>query len=81
MTVLVFVFTRDIVGTGSLQIPAAEAKGLKTVTDLKNHLKKGYTDLDGLSSLAFAVNLSYASEGDPIQDTDEFALITQVSGG
>lgn len=81
MTVLLFGVTRDIVGTGSLQIPPAEAKGLKTVADLKKHLKNGYPDLDGLSSLAVAVNQSYASEDAPIQDTDEIALIPPVSGG
>jgi len=81
MTVLLFGVTRDIVGTGSLQIPASEAKGLKTVADLKKHLKNGYPDLEGLSSLAVAVNQSYASEGDPIQDSDEIALIPPVSGG
>ncbi|MGB5404587.1 molybdopterin converting factor subunit 1 [Robiginitalea sp.] len=81
MTVLLFGVTRDIVGTGSLEIPANEAKGLKTVEDLKTHLKKGYPGLKDLSSLAIAVNQSYASEGDPIQDTDEIALIPPVSGG
>lgn len=81
MTVLLFGVTRDIVGTGSLMIPATVAKGLKTVADLKKHLKKGYPGLDGLSSLAVAVNQAYASEGDPIQDTDEIALIPPVSGG
>jgi molybdopterin synthase sulfur carrier subunit len=81
MTVLLFGVTRDIIGTGSLQIPAGEAEGLKTVADLKEHLKNGYPGLKDLSSLAIAVNQSYASAGDPIQETDEIALIPPVSGG
>lgn len=81
MTVLLFGVTRDIVGTGSLKIPATEAKGLKTVEDLKTHLKKVYPGLKDLSSLAVAVNQSYAGDHDPIQNTDEIALIPPVSGG
>ena len=81
MTVLLFGVTRDIIGTGSLKIPAGEAEGLKTVADLKEHLKNGYPDLDGLSSLAVAVNQQYAEENHPLGKMDEIALIPPVSGG
>ncbi len=81
MTVLLFGVARDIVGTGSLAIPPAEAEALRTVEDLKAHLKNGFPALRELSSLAVAVNQTYARDGDPIKDSDEIALIPPVSGG
>lgn len=81
MKVLLFGVTRDIVGSGSLAIPSAEADLLKTVGALKAHLKKGHPGLEALSSLAVAVNQSYARDGDSIRDSDEIALIPPVSGG
>ena len=81
MTVLLFGVTRDIVGSGSLKIPSNEADGLKTVEDLVTYLKKGFPGLADLTSMAVAVNQSYAKHRDPIQDTDEIALIPPVSGG
>jgi molybdopterin synthase sulfur carrier subunit len=81
MTVLLFGVTRDIVGSGSLAISRAESGRLKTVQDLKAHLKKGYPALEELSSLAVAVNQTYARDQDPISDSDEIALIPPVSGG
>ena len=81
MTVLLFGVTRDIVGSGSLEIPDSESHQLHTVKDLKEHLKNGYPQLQELTSLAIAVNQTYARDGDPIQQTDEIALIPPVSGG
>ena len=81
MTVLLFGVTRDIVGNGSLSIPMNQAGRLQTVADLKTYLKKMYPDRGGLSSLAVAVNKSYAGDGDKITNFDEIALIPPVSGG
>ncbi len=79
MTVLLFGVTRDIVGQGSLSLSGTE--GLGTVGDLKRQLMDEFPALRELSSLAVAVNQSYAREEDPISETDEIALIPPVSGG
>ena len=79
MTVLLFGVTRDIVGKGSLSLE--ETDGLQTVGDLKRQLMDEFPSLRELSSLAIAVNQSYAREDDPINETDEIALIPPVSGG
>ena len=81
MTVLLFGIARDIVGRGALDIPGPDGKGLKSVGDLKTYLIGHYPELDNLSSLAIAVNQSYAQEEDPVHETDEIALIPPVSGG
>lgn len=81
MTVLLFGVTRDIVGKGSLAIPESRAGGLGTVGQLKAYLKESYPSLGQLSSLAVAVNKSYAFDSDPISQSDEIALIPPVSGG
>ncbi|MEJ2584999.1 MAG: molybdopterin converting factor subunit 1 [Robiginitalea sp.] len=79
MTVLLFGVTRDIVGKGSLSL--RETDGLETVADLKRQLMEEFPALGELSSLAVAVNQSYAREEDLINETDEIALIPPVSGG
>ncbi len=81
MTILLFGITKDIVGSSSLSMPVSSAARLKTVGDLKNHLKNSYPELDKLSSLAIAVNNDFASEDEPINSYDEIALIPPVSGG
>lgn len=81
MTVLLFGVTRDIVGNGSLSIPVSKAGALETVGELKAYLKDIYPPLGELSSLAVAVNKTYAFDSDPIRHFDEIALIPPVSGG
>ena len=79
MTVHLFGVTRDIIGKGSMTITAAE--GIETVGDLKGLLREQYPALRELSSLALAVNHSYARDNDPVHESDEIALIPPVSGG
>ena len=79
MTVLLFGVTRDIVGKGSISVP--DADGIETVGDLKRLLMEQYPALRELSSLALAVNQSYARDNDPVNESDEIALIPPVSGG
>ncbi|MFZ9002724.1 MAG: molybdopterin converting factor subunit 1 [Robiginitalea sp.] len=79
MTVLLFGVTRDIVGKGSTSILSAD--GIETVGDLKRVLMERYPALRELSSLALAVNQSYARDEDPVNEADEIALIPPVSGG
>ncbi len=79
MTVLLFGVTRDIVGRGSLTLE--ETDGLRTVGDLKRLLVDKFPALGELSSLAIAINQTYAREADTLDETDEIALIPPVSGG
>ncbi len=84
MTILLFGVTKDIVGTSSLSIPKSSTFGArtsKTVGDLKQYLGKLYPELKTLTSLAVAVNNSYATDETVITTFDEIALIPPVSGG
>jgi|TARA_R110000764_G_scaffold26429_4_gene62719 molybdopterin synthase sulfur carrier subunit len=57
------------------------SKKTKTVKELKDYLGKMYPELKKLSSLAVAVNNSYANDDTIIDNFDEIALIPPVSGG
>ena len=81
MTILLFGVTKDIVGSSSLSLPLSSAGKLKTVGALKTYLGNSYPELKRLSSLAVAVNNSYAKDGEKIDNFDEIALIPPVSGG
>jgi molybdopterin synthase sulfur carrier subunit len=84
MTILLFGVTKDIVGSPSLSIPTASITGRsipKTVKELRLFLGKAYPELSNLSSLAVAVNNSYAQDEQQINSYDEIALIPPVSGG
>ena len=84
MTILLFGVTKDIVGSPSLSIPTASITGRsipKTVKELRLFLGKAYPELSNLSSLAVAVNNSYAQDDQQINSYDEIALIPPVSGG
>ena len=84
MTILLFGITKDIVGSSTLSVPTASATGRKipkTVKELKEFLGETYPELNKLSSLAVAVNNSYAQDNEAINAYDEIALIPPVSGG
>jgi molybdopterin synthase sulfur carrier subunit len=81
MTILLFGVTKDIVGSNSLSMPLSNSSQLKTVGALKAYLGKTYPRLKELSSLAIAVNNSYADDAMSITHFDEIALIPPVSGG
>lgn len=84
MTVLLFGVTRDIVGSSSFSIPKSSEFGQgssRTVGDLKMYLGTMYPQLLQLTSLAVAVNNSYAEDSTIINTFDEIALIPPVSGG
>ncbi len=84
MTVLLFGVTKDIVGSPSLSIPTSSITGKtvpKTVGELRQFLGNSYPELNSLSSLAVAVNNSYAKDEKQINSYDEIALIPPVSGG
>lgn len=79
MQVLLFGVTKDITSQDVLEIPTDE--NIKDVGQLKIYLKQKYPALGMLSSLAVAVNSTYAKEDDQISPGDEVALIPPVSGG
>lgn len=84
MTILLFGVTKDIVGSSSLSIPTTSITGKsipKSVKELRSFLEKSYPELNKLSSLAIAVNNTYAQEEQEINSYDEIALIPPVSGG
>lgn len=84
MTILLFGITKDIIGSDSLTMPDSPEFGalnIQTVKELKMHLIKTYPALKTLSSLAVAVNNSYAKDDEIINNFDEIALIPPVSGG
>ena len=84
MTILLFGITKDIVGSSTLSVPPSSFSGKKmplTVKELKAFLGKNYPELNKLSSLAVAVNNSYAEDDEVINSYDEIALIPPVSGG
>ena len=83
MNILLFGITKSIIGNSSLSIPASvrEKHGIGTVDGLKKYLHGQYPDLGKLSSLAVAVNNTYAAGDLQLSDHDEIALIPPVSGG
>lgn len=81
MEILLFGVTRDIVGANRLSLAGKCNPSPGTVKELRQCLVDNYPELGKLSSLAVAVNKTYAREGDPLNETDEIALIPPVSGG
>ena len=84
MTILLFGVTKDIIGSPSLSIPSASVTGKKlpkNVGELRTFLGNAFPELEKLSSLAIAVNNSYAEDTMEINSYDEIALIPPVSGG
>ncbi|MEH0154262.1 molybdopterin converting factor subunit 1 [Limibacter armeniacum] len=76
---LLFGIAREIVGEQQLEVSVSE-EGV-TVGKLKEDLYQKYPELEALTSLALAVNQSYAEDDQLIKDRDEVALIPPVSGG
>ncbi len=73
-----FGIAREIFGTSLLMV---ELNGPVTVGLLKTHLVGQYPKLAGLKSLFIAVNQTYATDDQIVQDSDEIAVIPPVSGG
>ena len=79
LEVLVFSVLRDELGTDALAVTLdAPATG----SDLLDHLAAAHPSVDAhRSTIRLAVNQSYVSTDTQLQDGDEVALITPVSGG
>jgi len=83
MTILMFGVARDIIGGPSLSLPISQegTQYPNTIGELRLLLQKHYPALEKLSSLAIAVNNSYAKDDVEINSNDEIAVIPPVSGG
>ncbi|MBT8235823.1 MAG: MoaD/ThiS family protein [Bacteroidia bacterium] len=81
MKIKFFGMAGDIVGSPTISLPASEIAGINNVAALKAYLYKTYPRLGELSSMAIAVNKSYANEDTSLDSMDEIALIPPVSGG
>ena len=81
MEVLLFGVTRDIIGGASLNVPVDRSAHLDTVGALRDYLGESYPELNKLSSLAIAVNNTYARDEQQLNTKDSIALIPPVSGG
>jgi len=79
LKLLLFGITREITGQSRIDIPAQV--GITTVKGLKDWLAKQYPAMEGLTSLAVAVNNEYAQDEDVLNPEHEIALIPPVSGG
>ena len=75
-----FGIAKDIVGKGSFYIENKDDLPA-SVSELKEKLRGKYPEFRKLSSLAVAVNSSYAEDGTRLNETDEIAIIPPVSGG
>ena len=80
MNILLFGIAKDIIGASSLKINEGEKKPI-TVRELKQFISNKYPKFNTLSSLAIAVNSSYADDTTLLQASDEIAIIPPVSGG
>jgi molybdopterin converting factor subunit 1 len=79
MNILLFGITREIVGSSAVEISLDP--DVRTVADLKLLLIKKYPKLEGLRSLAVAIDKEYAEDGQLLEEGLEIALIPPVSGG
>lgn len=76
--ILAFGIAKDILGVREMRFPLSEKT---TVATLRTELTVKYPELEKLSSLAVAVNGTYAENDATIGDQDEVVLIPPVSGG
>jgi molybdopterin converting factor subunit 1 len=81
MKILLFGVLQDRVGERSIRIDSEIASTLKTVSELKKFINGEYPSFQGITSIAVAVNMEYATDDKLIQETDEIAFIPPVSGG
>ena len=79
MKILLFGITREIAGQSRIDIPAGA--DITTVKALKSWLGRQYPAMQGLTSLAVAVDNEYAEDEDLLSAGQEIALIPPVSGG
>ncbi|MFY0602553.1 MAG: MoaD/ThiS family protein [Flavobacteriaceae bacterium] len=78
LNVLLFGITTDLVGASSLEV---EVLANSSIAHFKDQLVVLYPQLSNIESYAIAVNESYASNDQLLQEKDVVAIIPPVSGG
>ncbi len=78
LKILLFGIAKEIIGSPVLDFEVGKAA---TVGDLKGDLLEQYPDFMALSSLAIAVDGTYAEDELLLKEGQEIALIPPVSGG
>lgn len=73
-----FGIARDILGNSTLNLDISEET---SVEKLMLQLKKKFPAFKELTSLAIAINTSYATPGQVIKQGDEVVIIPPVAGG
>lgn len=77
--VLLFATYADLVGTGSVELPAPPAS---TVAEVLTHLRGAYPGAAGIPERPLvAVNQMHARLDTPVRDGDELALLPPMAGG
>ncbi len=76
ITILFFAGIREEIGVEQLQLDKKDM----TVAELKQYLQAEYK-LSSLNQVMVAINESFVTEDEVIQDQDTIALIPPVSGG
>lgn len=78
INLLAFGIARDILGGSTMEF---EWEGEAKVGKLKEELQAKYPAFIDLASLRIAVNESYATDEQSIEEGDEIVIIPPVSGG
>jgi len=78
VSVLFFGVSSDLSGSSSATMEIQEAS---TVSSFKSELNLAFPNMKNLSDFAVAINETYSSENDSINDGDVIAILPPVSGG
>lgn len=79
LSVQLFAAAREAVGQGLIEVDLPSSA---TVADLRRQLSRDYPALNRvLAAIRVAVNMQYVPDHQPLQGTDQVALIPPVSGG
>lgn len=82
MRVTIKLFGPEATAAGRRELPVEFDAAQATCEDLRGAIAQQHPDLaDQLTACRFAVNHAFADESTRISETDEIALIGQVSGG
>ncbi len=79
MTIQLFGVAKEMIGDKKLTL--TDDTNISSVGALKEHLSKGFPQLQSLQSWAIAVDNEYANDATTIDNSSEIALLPPVSGG
>ena len=79
MTIQLFGVAKEMIGDKTLTL--TDDANISSVGALKQHLSKGFPQLQTLQSWAIAVDNEYADDDTTLDNKSEIALLPPVSGG